>query len=71
MENIIRLLKKNWLYLIGAVAGGIGGYLYWYHIGCTSGTCPITASPTMSMIWGAAMGSLIFGLFSGNKTKQQ
>lgn len=63
MEKIINILKQNWLYLVGALAGGIAGYLYWYYIGCASGTCPITALPTMSVIWGAVMGSLIFSFF--------
>ena len=67
MNKVIDILKQNWLYLLGAVLGGVGGYLYWYYIGCTTGTCPITASPTMSIIWGAIMGSLIFGIFKKDK----
>ncbi len=63
MNKAIDILKRNWLYLAGAVIGGIGGYLYWYNIGCNTGTCPITSSPTMSVIWAATMGSLIFGFF--------
>lgn len=63
MEKLISIFRRNWTYLAGAVAGAITGYLYWYFIGCESGTCPITASPTNSMIWGAVMGSLLFSLF--------
>ncbi|GAB6008344.1 hypothetical protein [Dysgonomonas reticulitermitis] len=63
MNKAIDILKRNWLYLAGAVTGGIGGYLYWYHIGCNTGTCPITASPAMSVIWAAIVGGLIFGFF--------
>lgn len=63
MNKVIDILKKNWLYFAGAIFGVLAGYLYWYHIGCADGTCPITSSPTMSMTWGAAMGSLLFGLF--------
>lgn len=71
MERIITILKQNWTYFAGAVAGGITGYLYWYFIGCQSGTCPITASPTNSMIWGAVMGSLLFSLFKkANKNEE-
>lgn len=69
MDNVVNIIKRNWTYLAGAVAGGIGGYLYWYYIGCVSGTCPITASPTMSMVWGAVMGSLIFSLFKKENKK--
>ncbi|NDV94636.1 hypothetical protein D0T84_06830 [Dysgonomonas sp. 521] len=66
----MNILKKNWTYPVGALAGGTGGYLYWFYIGCASGTCPITASPTMSVIWGAVMGSLIFSLFKKEKKNE-
>jgi hypothetical protein len=67
MNKAIDILKRNWLYLAGAVIGGICGYLYWYNIGCSTGTCPITSSPAMSMIWAATMGSLILGFFKRKK----
>lgn len=63
MERLLNILKRNWTYLAGAVSGGIAGYLYWYFIGCSSGTCPITASPINSLIWGAVLGGLLFSLF--------
>jgi hypothetical protein len=70
MKKLITIFKRNWTYLAGAAAGGITGYLYWYFIGCNTGTCPITASPTNSMIWGAVMGSLLFSLFrKGSKNE--
>ena len=67
MNKIVEIAKKNWSYLVGAVIGGVGGYLYWYYIGCTSGTCPITSSPIMSVIWGTLMGALLFSMIFGNK----
>lgn len=70
MDKIVNILKRNWTYLAGAFVGGIGGYLYWSYIGCTSGTCPITASPTMSVIWGIAMGSLLFSFFKKEKDRE-
>lgn len=63
MEKLFSILRKNWTYAAGAVSGAIVGYLYWYFIGCESGTCPITASPVNSMIWGGVMGSLLFSIF--------
>jgi len=71
MNKIIGIIKKNALYLIGGFVGGLGGYLYWYYVGCTSGTCPITSSPTLSVIWGAVMGALVFSLFSKRKKKEE
>ena len=59
---------KKWfsnskLYLVGAVLGAIAGYLYWRIVGCSSGTCMITSKPFNSTLYGALMGSLLFGLF--------
>lgn len=71
MDKIIKIAKKNWLYLAGALLGGVGGYLYWYYIGCSTGTCPITASPTMSVIWGALMGGLLFNILLRRKENKQ
>lgn len=71
MERIISIFKRNWTYFAGAIAGGITGYLYWYFIGCESGTCPITASPIRSVLWVAVIGSLLFSLFKkGSKNEQ-
>jgi hypothetical protein len=68
MERVKIFLKDNMLAIIGAIVGGIGGYFYWLKIGCTSGSCPITSSPVLSVIWGAVMGNLIFTMF---KRKEQ
>ena len=59
--------KSNLLYIIGAVAGAIGGYLYWNFVGCSSGTCAITSKPVNSTLYGALMGGLLFGLFKKEK----
>ncbi len=61
--------KFNFLPVIGAVVGAIGGYIYYIEIGCTSGSCAITSNPYMSMLWGAALGYLIFDLFKKRKSK--
>ncbi|MFC2102128.1 DUF6132 family protein [Bacteroidota bacterium] len=41
---------------LGVLIGGIGGFLYYYFIGCTSGSCAITSSPISSVLFGAAIG---------------
>lgn len=71
MEKLVRILKRNWAYLAGAAAGGITGYLYWFFIGCESGACPITASPTRSIAYGAIIGSLLFSLFKKETRNEQ
>lgn len=67
--NIHALLKKHYLKLAGIVVGLIGGYLYYYFIGCNSGTCPITSNPWVSTLYGGIIGYLLFDLFKP-KTKK-
>lgn len=62
-----QFIKKNLLYLIGGAIGAAGGYLYYIYVGCNSGSCPITSSPVMSVIWGAVLGGLIASLFKKEK----
>ncbi|MEG2219304.1 MAG: DUF6132 family protein [Muribaculaceae bacterium] len=50
--------------IIGGVIGTIGGFLYWFYIGCSTGTCPITSSPVISTIWGAIIGALLLSSFT-------
>ncbi len=44
--------------VIGGVVGAGIGFLVYRFIGCKTGTCPITASPWMSMLFGAILGLL-------------
>jgi uncharacterized membrane protein YedE/YeeE len=48
---------------IGVVVGAIAGYLYYYYVGCASGSCAITSKPLNSTLYGAAMGGLVFNMF--------
>lgn len=65
MERILKILSKNKLALIGAGIGAVLGYLYFYYIGCSSGSCPITSKPLNSTLYGALMGTLFFSMFEG------
>jgi hypothetical protein len=62
-------LLNNRLYIFGALAGAIGGLLYWKYIGCVTGTCAITSSPVNSTIYFAFMGALLFGSFKKKKNR--
>ncbi len=64
------LLKKYVLYIIFGLSGALGGYLYWYYVGCNSGTCPITSKWTNSTIYGAVMGVLLRGFFRKKPDKE-
>ena len=63
MERILKLLNKNKLLLIGAVVGAVLGYLYFFYVGCSSGSCPITSKPLNSSLYGSIMGGLFFSMF--------
>ncbi len=55
---------------IGLVLGAIAGYLYYYYIGCASGSCAITSKPLNSTIYGSVMGALALDMVSDlNKKK--
>ena len=49
--------------VIGVVIGAIAGYVYYFYIGCASGTCAITSKPLNSTLYGAVMGGLLFNIF--------
>ena len=53
-------MNKRYIKMLsGLVAGAILGYLYYYYIGCASGTCAITSNPYNSTAYGAIIG-LVF-----------
>ncbi len=68
MKNV---LDKYKLELIGVTLGSIGGWCYWYFVGCSTGTCAITSSPVNSSLYGAMMGGILLSMFKKeNKTTE-
>lgn len=63
---MMTFIKRYWLYPLGAIVGGIAGYIYWINWACDTG-CPITASPTRTILYFAAMGTLLFSIFTKKK----
>ena len=66
-------IKKHLFKIAGIMLGMVGGFLYYYFIGCSSGTCPITSNPYISIIYGGLMGYLLGDMFKRkeNKTDEQ
>ena len=64
-------VKFNFLPVIGAVVGAVAGYIYYIQVGCNSGSCAITSNPYLTMLWGAAIGYLVFDLFKKRKTQKK
>ncbi|NBX28732.1 MAG: hypothetical protein EBR55_10935, partial [Chitinophagia bacterium] len=54
---------KHFLTIIGILIGSLGGYAYYFFVGCASGTCAITSNPLNSALYGAMMGGLLFSVF--------
>ncbi len=56
--------------IIGMLVGVAGGYIYYIKVGCTSGSCPITSNPWMTMLWGLMMGYLVGDMFNKDAKKE-
>ena len=67
----MNFITKHKLIIIGIALGSISGYLYYYYVGCASGTCAITSKPLNSTLYGAMMGGLLFNMFKKEKTKAE
>ena len=39
--------------------GALGGYAYYYFIGCASGSCPISSNPWISTAYGMLIGGVM------------
>ncbi len=64
----MEFIKKHKLTIIGILVGAIGGYLYYYFVGCASETCAITSKPLNSTLYGAMMGALLLNTFQKDQT---
>jgi hypothetical protein len=48
---------------IGVIIGGSLGFANYRFIGCKTGTCPLSANPWISTLYGMLIGGLISGSF--------
>ncbi len=48
-------LQRNFGMFFFVTLGLIAGFLYYKYVGCVSGTCPITANPIMSVLYGGIL----------------
>lgn len=64
-------MKKSLVWGMGLVIGAAAGYLYWYYVGCVSGSCAITSSPVNSTLYGSVLGALVANAFSPAKKKSE
>ncbi len=64
-------LLNNKLTVLGVILGAIGGFLYYYFVGCASGTCKITSSPINSTLYFAVIGGLVMNLIKPNDNRHK
>ena len=56
----MRERTKSWLRpALFALGGALAGLAYYYGIGCSSGICPITSTPLISMAYVGVIGWLL------------
>jgi hypothetical protein len=58
-EKMLAFIKSHAWAMGGTVLGGIGGYIYYRSVGCSTGACMITSNPWLTMLWGATVGYLL------------
>jgi len=60
-KSLVGKILDNKIYRItlGAIVGGVLGFLYWRFIGCNTGSCPLTSNPYQSVLLFAALGGFL------------
>ena len=48
-----------WRAFAGTAVGAFGGFLLYYFVGCSNGSCMITSNPWLSILWGSLFGFFI------------
>lgn len=69
MQMIMYKIKGLIPELIGIVIGATAGFIYYKTVGCSTGSCPITSTPWLSIIWGSVMGYLLGSMFNKKNKK--
>ena len=60
MKSKLKKWLRPLLFTIGRALAGLG---YYYAVGCSTGSCPITSNPIITMIYMGVVGLLLSGLF--------
>jgi len=47
--------------IIGAVVGGVLGFGWYKLVGCSTGACPLTSNPYVTIIYGMVLGAVVAG----------
>jgi uncharacterized membrane protein YjjB (DUF3815 family) len=55
---MVEWIKTNYKRFWPVLAGAALGYMYYYFIGCRTGSCAITSNPLSSILYGTLFGAL-------------
>jgi len=67
IKNYLQSINLK-LLVIGIILGAVGGYAYYYFVGCRTGSCPITSNPYLMILYGAFFGAVL--LFKRKKHEE-
>ena len=56
MKSKLKKLLRPFLFTVGGALAGLG---YYYVVGCSTGSCPITSNPIITMIYMGVVGLLL------------
>ena len=57
--QVKKYIKKFQFEILFGVLGAVGGYLYWYYVGCLTGTCPLKKVWYYDVFLGVLIGLLL------------
>ena len=68
--NMSNIINRYWKTALFALVGAGVGFAYWRFVGCSTGTCPITANWTSSTLMGGLVGLLAAPAWQKNNLNQ-
>ena len=61
----------GWKRLAWIAGGGMAGFAWYYFVGCTTGSCPISSNPYISTGYGALVAALATNGLLGPQAKKK
>ncbi len=60
----MKIKMRKWLKpMLFTASGALIGLAYYYFVGCSTGTCPLTSNPWISIAYMGLVGWLLSGVF--------
>ena len=62
-KECMKMINNNHVYDMIIIGGALVGLGYYYAVGCSTGSCPITSNPIITMIYMGVVGLLLSEIF--------